>query len=282
MSETKTLILGAIAGITILLGLPIGRIRKPLPALRHFLNAIAIGILLFLVWDVLGHGFEPIDVALTNLHDHTAGLGPVFGYGALFFGGLGIGLVSLVYYERFLSRHKPRPFGPGTMAIGESRARRFGVANLSAAQRLSLLIAVGIGLHNFGEGLAIGASAGRGELNLATMLVVGFALHNATEGFGIIAPLAGDNERASWGFLAMMGAIGGAPTFIGTVIGRQFTSEALSVVFLSLAAGSIVYVVIQLIGVAQRAGRRELLIWGTFFGLALGFATDMVITAAGV
>jgi ZIP family zinc transporter len=63
------------------------------------------------------------------------------------------------------------------------------------------LIAVGIGLHNFGEGLAIGGSAVRGEIGLATLLVVGFALHNATEGFGIVAPLAGAAQRPGWGFL---------------------------------------------------------------------------------
>jgi ZIP family zinc transporter len=280
MSETRTLVLGAIAGMTILLGLPVGRLRRPWPGLRQFLNALAIGILLFLVWDVLSHAYAPIDTALSNLHDHKGGMGPVVGYGSLFFAGIGTGLVGLVYYEKFLAR-APRALGPGAMAVGEASARRFGVATWSPARRLALLIAVGIGLHNFGEGLAIGGSAARGEIGLATLLIIGFGLHNATEGFGIVAPLAADAERPSWLFLLAMGVIGGGPTFLGTIIGRQFSSDALSVVFLTLAAGSILYVVIQLLGVASRLGRRELLIWGVFLGLVAGFVTDMIVSAAG-
>ena len=117
---------------------------------------------------------------------------------------------------------------------------------------------------------------------------MGFALHNATEGFGIVAPLAGDTHpdgtRAipSWGFLLALGAIGGGPTFIGTAVGHAFTSEVLSVAFLSLAAGSILYVVIQLIGVAAKSGRTDLLAYGLLIGLLAGFATDAIITAAGI
>jgi ZIP family zinc transporter len=276
------LLLGFIAGVTILIGLPLGRMRAPRPGLRQFLNALAIGILLFLIWDVLVHAFEPIDTALGRLHDGSAGIGPVLGYAALFFLGLTVGMMSLVYYEAWLTRQrKPRNFGPGTMAPGELTATRPGIAGWSAARRMSLLIAVGIGLHNFGEGLAIGGSAATGEIGLATILVIGFALHNGTEGFGIVAPLAAEGDRPSWGFLLLMGLIGGGPTFLGTAVGRQFTSEAMSVIFLTLAAGSILYVVIQLLGVAHKNGRKELLYWGVLLGLAAGFVTDMVVTAGG-
>jgi zinc transporter, ZIP family len=114
MSQTQTLLLGFIAGVTILLGLPLGRMRAPRPGLRQFLNAVAIGTLLFLVWDVLVHAYAPPDAALGRLHDRTAGIGPVLGYGTLFLLGISIGLLSLVYYERWLTgQRRPKNFGPG-------------------------------------------------------------------------------------------------------------------------------------------------------------------------
>jgi zinc transporter, ZIP family len=288
MSESQTLLLGFIAGVTILIGLPMGRVRSVKPGTRQFLNALAIGILIFLVWDVLVHAFEPVDNALGKLHDGSGGAGPVAGYAALFFLGITVGLGSLVLYEGWLSSRAraamtpARKFGPGTMAPEElavPRARS--IASWSTARRLSLLIAVGIGLHNFGEGLAIGGSAASGEIGLATILVIGFALHNGTEGFGIVAPLAAEGDRPSWGFLLLMGLIGGGPTFVGTAVGSQFTSDAMSVIFLTLAAGSILYVVIQLLGVAFKSGQKDLIYWGVLLGLVAGFVTDMVVTAGG-
>jgi ZIP family zinc transporter len=144
---------------------------------------------------------------------------------------------------------------------------------------LALTIAVGIGLHNFAEGLAIGNSAASGELSLAVLLIIGFGLHNATEGFGIVAPLAG--TRPSWGYLALLGLIGGGPTFLGTVVGQSFVNDTLSIAFLGLAAGSILYVVIELLAVARKAKLKTITTWGVFGGLALGFATDAVVTLAG-
>jgi ZIP family zinc transporter len=293
MSESQTLLLGFIAGVTILIGLPLGRVRSVKPGTRQLLNALAIGILIFLIWDVLVHAWEPVDIALGKLHDGSSGIGPVAGYGALFLLGITVGLGSLVLYEGWLgsraraitssgSSASSRRFGPGTMAPEELAVPRTrGISGWSAARRLSLLIAVGIGLHNFGEGLAIGGSAAAGEIGLATVLVIGFALHNGTEGFGIVAPLAAEGDRPSWGFLLLMGLIGGGPTFVGTAVGRQFTSDAMSVIFLTLAAGSILYVVIQLLGVAYKNGRKELIYWGVLLGLCAGFVTDMVVTAGG-
>jgi zinc transporter, ZIP family len=291
MDLAKTLILGFIAGVTIVLGLPMGRLKRPMPSLRLLLNAVAVGVLIFLVWDVLSAAWEPIDAALVAVHEHTGGLGPVFGYGSLFAGGLAVGLLSLVAYERYMSRAtgraaKPR-FGPGAMVVGELGSRA-GLAGWSPARRLALLIAVGIGLHNFAEGLAIGQAAATSQIALATLLVVGFALHNATEGFGIVAPLAGDigadgvAVRPSWPFLLALALIGGGPTFVGTAVGHGFTNEAVSVAFLTLAAGSILYVVMQLLGMAARAKRSDLLAYGVLAGLLAGFVTDMIVTAAGV
>ena len=89
-------------------------------------------------------------------------------------------------------------------------------------------------------------------MSLALVLIIGFALHNATEGFGIVGPMSGEAERPSWGFLALLGLIGGGPTFVGTVIGQAWVSEALQVAFFAVAAGSILYVVIQLLDVCRR------------------------------
>jgi len=289
MSETQILLLGFIAGVTILIGLPLGRVRALRPGTRQFLNALAVGILLFLLWDVLAHAFEPVDNALGKLHDGTGGIAPVAGYAALFFLGITVGLGSLVLYEGWLAGRaradraaETRPFGPGAMAPGELAAPRIGgISGWTTARRLSLLIAIGIGLHNFGEGLAIGGSAAAGEIGLATILVIGFALHNGTEGFGIVAPLAAEGDRPSWGFLLLMGLIGGGPTFLGTAVGSQFTSDAMSVIFLTLAAGSILYVVIQLLGVAFKNARKDLIYWGVLAGLSAGFVTDIIVTAGG-
>src|SRR5665811_2163164 len=284
------MLLGFIAGVTILLGLPIGRLRSPAPTLRALLNATAVGVLLFLVWDVLSAAWAPIDDALTSAHDGKGGLAVAAGYGVLFAAGLAAGLLSLVHYEKWMERKTsriqtsvagPGSPGPGAMSVAELKARLPSrMATWSEARRLSLLIAVGIGLHNFAEGLAIGQSAASGELALALLLVIGFGLHNATEGFGIVAPLAGDVDdegklrRPSWGFLLAMGAIGGGPTFLGTIVGHGFTSEAVSVVFLTLAAGSILYVVTQLISIAAKTRRPDVLAYGLLLGLIAGFLTD--------
>jgi zinc transporter, ZIP family len=295
MGLGTTLVLGFVAGATILLGLPIGRLRRPAPTLRALLNAVAVGVLLFLVWDVLSAAWEPIDAALGQVHDGRGGLGSAIGYGLLFVAGLSVGLLSLVGYERWMVRTAgraraataPTHLGPGAAHVAELSAPRRGVRGWTAARRLALLIAVGIGLHNFAEGLAIGQSAGSGDVALATMLVIGFALHNATEGFGIVAPLIGDLDehgairRPGWGFLLAMGLIAGGPTAVGTAVGHGFTSEPMSVVFLTLAAGSIIYVVIQLLGVAARARRADLVCYGVLLGLLAGFITDGVVTAAG-
>jgi len=292
MSLGTTLILGFVAGVTILIGLPVGRLRKPKATLRLFLNATAVGVLLFLVWDVLSAAWEPIDGALGTINAGKGGWDKAIGYGVIFAAGLAVGLVALVFYERWMGRRAARlvrgsgSVGPGAMSIGEVAPPR-GIASWSAAKQLSLLIAVGIGLHNFAEGLAIGQSAASGEIGLAVMLVIGFGLHNATEGFGIVAPLAGDvdeqgdRHRPTWRFLLAMGAIGGGPTFLGTLLGHGFTSEPLSVAFLTLAAGSLIYVITQLVGVAAKARRTDLLAYGILAGILAGFLTDAIVTAAG-
>jgi len=282
VSTAAILGLGAIAGATIFIGLPAGRLRGMSPAVRTLLNALAIGILVFLLWDVLSGAIEPVEEHLTSATDDGGSWGEFVGFAALLAGGLGAGLLSLVYYDRLLPRRRSvggSSMGPGAAAVQEFSTPR---PRRSPARQLALLIATGIGLHNFAEGLAIGQSAAAGEISLAVLLVVGFGLHNATEGFGIVGPMAAEEDRPSWGFLALLGLIGGGPTFVGTIVGQAFTSEPVSVLFLALAAGSILYVIVQLVGVALRSGHKEMLYWGIFLGLLAGLATDFVIEAAGV
>ncbi|MEI7593404.1 MAG: ZIP family metal transporter [Actinomycetes bacterium] len=272
MSTAQIALLGAIAGLTIFLGLPVGRIRNPAPRLRAFLNALSIGVLVFLLWDVLSHAFAPVEDALVAVtSDHDGSWATFVGLAFVAIAGLTVGLMSLTYYDGWLSRRAGVPVGAEVSMLWLD----------TPARRLAFLIAVGIGLHNFSEGLAIGQSAASGEVSLALLLIVGFGLHNATEGFGIVAPLAGDERTPSWGFLGVLGLIGGGPTFVGTLIGQVYVNEYLFVAFLALAAGSILYVVMQLLKVGFKLGHREFMMWGILLGLLAGLATDLVIVAAG-
>jgi ZIP family zinc transporter len=276
MSTAQTLILGAIAGFTIFLGLPIGRMQNVRTETKAFLAATATGILIFLIWDVLSAAVEPVEAALED------GRSGRFAWLALLLaGGFFLGLMSLVYYDVWMKRRRRRAFlGPGAASTAEFEHDHH-FSGMSPARWLAVFIATGIGLHNFSEGLAIGQSAASDQINLAIVLIIGFGLHNATEGLGICAPLAGEQERPSWGFLALLGLIGGGPTFLGTLLGQAWVNESVSIIFLSLAAGSILYVVMELLNVGRALTSKTLLTWGIFFGLFLGFGTDFILVAAG-
>jgi ZIP family zinc transporter len=268
-------LLGAVAGATIFLGLPLGRLRTRNPALQVGLTALAAGVLLFLLIEVTEHGFVPVEEAAEE-HEWVE----MLGFGALFAGGVIAGLMSLVYYDRWMLKQRGRALlGPGAAATAEFE--RSWTARLTAGQWLGLLIATGIGVHNFAEGLAIGQEAANDELKLALALVIGFGLHNATEGFGIVGPMAGDRERPSWGFLALLGLIAGGPTFLGTVVGQTWVNEWVETAFLAVAAGSILYVIIELLAVMRRFEKKTLVTWWLLGGLFLGFATELVLEAAG-
>ena len=282
MSWAQTVVLGALAGFTIFLGLPLGRLRKSDPRLCAGLSGLALGILLFLLWDVLAHAVEPVEGALKEATEGEGAWGEFVGLAALLAGGVAAGMLSLVYYERWIGR-RTRPsklIGPGAAAVAEFDQPP-GLFALSPGRQLALLIATGIGLHNFGEGLAIGQSAAAGEVALALTLIIGFGLHNATEGFGIVGPMAGEADRPSWGFLFLLGLIGGGPTFLGTIVGHQWVSEAVSVGFFAIAAGSIIFVVQELFHVTRRFNLPVLVTWTLLLGLALGFGTDFVLEAVG-
>ncbi|NBV26108.1 MAG: zinc permease [Actinobacteria bacterium] len=259
----NTVLLGFIAGATISLGLLLGRMKAPAPRFRALLNAIAIGILIFLFVDVLHGAVEPLEAAI-DTHNHGLALLRT----VLLIGGLAVGILGLVGYDSWSKRRRAK-----LTEVSEE-------TDWTPAARMSLLLAVGIGLHNFGEGLAIGSSAHSGAVSLTTVLVVGFALHNATEGFGIIAPLSGASERASWKFLGLMAIISGGPTTLGTIVGWSWTSDTLSVAFYALAAGSIIYVVAQLFTVAQRQKAGNLLFYGIIIGISTGLLTELIVELA--
>jgi zinc transporter, ZIP family len=280
MSEAQILVLGAIAGFTIFLGLPLGRVETPSARLRAALSSLAAGILIFLLWDVLAHGVGPVEESLEDAVAEGGAWSEFVGYALLLGAGLILGYMSLVYYDRWMkNRPAPELVGPGAAAVVEFEARSW-FMRLGPGHRLALLIATGIGLHNFGEGLAIGQAGAAGEISLALALIIGFGLHNATEGFGIVGPISGDGVRPSWAFLALLGIIGGGPTFLGTVVGQAWVSEALTVTFMAVAAGSILYVVQELFNVNRRFGFPVLVAWMLLLGLALGFGTDFFLEAA--
>jgi ZIP family zinc transporter len=250
MSFSETLILGTIAGLTIFLGLPLARLRAVAPKHMAFLNATAIGILFFLFFDIVAHAVEPVEAAARQDPADLPLLLAVLILGFL------LGLLSLAYYGRHMAK------GPGLTAT-----------------RLAIVIATGIGLHNFSEGLAIGSSAHKGDLTLALTLVVGFGLHNITEAFGIAAPLAG--KRPSWSLLALVGLIGGGPNFFGTIIGYQFASPPVAVLFLALAGGALVFVIGELFSAGRKLDSPLWHGWGIGIGFFAGLLTDLILVAVG-
>ena len=280
MGMGHILLLGAVAGATIFLGLPVGRLQNLSSQARAGLSALATGILLFLLWDVLKGAEEPIGQAL-----HARHWGTFAKLGALGFGGFTLGLMGLVYYSEWMKKRANRRsstlVGPGAAATDEFDARRF-YESLSPGRQLALLIAIGIGVHNFAEGLAIGQAAAASQMSLAVTLIIGFSLHNATEGFGICGPMSGEGTRPSWGFLAALGLIGGLPTFLGTLLGQSWSSQSATVIFFAVAAGSILYVVQELFAVNRKYGHTVLVMWLVLSGLMLGFATDFIIQASGI
>jgi len=280
MSTGHILLLGAIAGLTIYLGLPVGRMEGLSTNTRTGLSALATGILVFLFWDVMANAVDPVDSAL-----HAHHWGRVSELSVLGVAGFVGGMMSLVYYDAWMKRRANRRastlVGPGAAALDEF-AERATLDLSNPAVRLSFLIAIGIGVHNFGEGLAIGQAAAASEIGLAVTLIIGFGLHNATEGFGICGPLSGAGIRPSWRMLGLLGLIGGGPTFLGTVVGQAWASAAVSVVFFTIAGGSILYVVQELFAVNRKYGNPVLVMWLVLVGVLLGFATDFVVTAAGV
>jgi zinc transporter ZupT len=216
-----------------------------------FLLALTVGLLGFLLIDAAHEGLEAAEVLPASFQ----------GVALFAFGGLGAYL-ALETLGAWLRGRRRRAAG-GTGMV------------------LALLIAVGIGLHNFGEGLAIGAAFALGEAALGTLLIVGFTLHNTTEGLAIVAPLSGDGPRIRQ--LLSLGLVGGLPTIAGAWLGGLVYSPVWAVLFLGVGAGAIAQVVVQI--TRQMAGQepvarffaRAPVMSGLLAGFAVMYATGMIV-----
>ncbi len=260
LSFGMTVLLGAVAGLTIFLGLPVARMRNVSPSVMAALNALAIGILVYLVVEIAGSATAPLVQAARFWHGGGAPLG-VISLALAYVGGLFAGLVGLGFVANKLS----------------SRA----ASSVHQPLVLAAVIAVGIGAHNFAEGLAIGASAASGATAIAVGLIIGFALHNATEGFGIAAPLSG-RIIPSWGQLGLAGIVAGGPTFLGTVVGYTFQSPVLSVLFLATAIGALVFVIGEIWAVLRRnLGITPLVTSMLACGFLIALTTELVLDLSG-
>jgi ZIP family zinc transporter len=285
MTFGQTTLLGAIAGSTIFLGLPVGRLRRVPARTRVALSMLSAGVLAFLFMDVGSESLGIVEGHLDAYKDDDASLWPVIENFALLSAGFLVGVGGIATAQRRLMRRPPvPPLAGGESAaavtaseLTEQRAAVFALERRSL--EMGMVIAAAIGLHNFAEGLAIGVSAQAGEVGLATVLIVGFALHNATEGFGIVGPLGG--VRPSWAWLVTAGVVAGGPTFVGAMVGFQVTSEALELLFFALAGGVILYVIGEIWAGVRRQGHAELGLYLLGVGFLIGIATDLVVAYGG-
>jgi ZIP family zinc transporter len=261
MTLWQTTILGALAGFTIFLGLPVARLRQRAPGPQSLLTALALGVLLFLVWDILSKALEPIGEAM-KVGTKSGHWGQFAILLSMLVIGVVFGLVGLVMFD--------------TAAVHRS------TSGTRTPAQLALMIATGLGLHNFSEGLAIGQGAASGAIGFALILVVGFGLHNITEGFAVAAPLAAAGETPSWSFLALAGLIGGGPTFVGTLVGYRINAQPAFVLFLALATGALFYIIGEMFAAGRRFRAPIWAAWGIAAGFLIAYGTDLVLTAGGV
>jgi ZIP family zinc transporter len=286
MDFGETVGLGAIAGFTIYLGLPVGRVRWVGDRVRVGLAMFSVGILAFIFMDVTKHGEAILETAVDHFRHDTASFGHVLGLFALLALGFIVGTAGISAVERKLRERRSRPApvagGDAATALSAEQVARAQDGTEDARRRAlqtCMVIATAIGLHNFAEGLAIGVSAKAGAVGLATMLIIGFGMHNATEGFGIVGPLGG--MRPSWTWLGLAGLIGGGPTLVGTIVGYQVHSEPLELMFYALAGGAVLYVIGEIWTGMRRYGHRTLGLYLIGAGFLVGVGTDLIIAYGG-
>ena len=278
---SQLLLLGAVAGFTIFLGLPLALLQHLSSTKKGFLNAFALGILLFLIIEVVSHAWEAAEDSTIEAYAGEASMGDAVLYMVALFGGIGIGLLGLVFYETRWMTTKNFPQILTIENIKQSDSHLHQLFNEVNGYRLAMMIAIGIGAHNFSEGLAIGQSYVAGELGLAILLIIGFGAHNATEGFGIAGPLAGFINKPKIRFLVLVGLIGGGPTFIGTLIGSWWISDLAYILFLSIAGGALIYVSMLMYNSGRKLTTNNVMMIGIFVGLFVGFITDLLIEFSG-
>jgi ZIP family zinc transporter len=279
-----TVVLGALAGLTIFLGLPFARLDLLGTRSRIALAMFSVGVLAFLFVDVMEHGFSIVESAVEGFKDGDGSLGRAVGLAFLLGAGFAAGTAGLAALEARMRPGKgglpPIAGGSPELTVDDAIAmEREATAARARALRTGMTIAAAIGLHNFAEGLAIGVSASTGEISLATVLIIGFALHNATEGFGIVGPLG--SVRPTWGWLALAGLVGGGPTFLGSIVGYNVTSEPLELAFYAVSGGAILYVIGEVWTAMRRYGHRELGLWLLAVGFFVGIATDLIVVYGG-
>jgi ZIP family zinc transporter len=284
MSFASTVALGAVAGFTIYIGLPVGRLKLVNDRMRVALAMLSVGILAFIFVDVLSHGVSIVDDALQAFKHHHGSFGHLLWLVVLLVAGFTAGSAGLAVIERRMrpigAIRPPIAGGAVTLAGDEASALAAEVAAARRrALRTGLTIAAAIGVHNFAEGLAIGVSARAGAIGLATVLIIGFALHNATEGFGIVGPLG--DVTPSWRWLGLAGLIGGGPTFIGSLVGYEITSTPLELAFYAAAGGAILYVIGEIWNGMRRYGHRELGLLMLSAGFLIGVLTDLIVSYGG-
>jgi len=283
MSFGQTVALGALAGLTIFLGLPVGRLQLLSNRARVALAMFAVGVLAFIFVDVMSNGISIVDNTLHAVKDDHGSVGYLIWLVFLLAVGFAAGSAGLAMLERRMrpvGSRRPPVAGGAEVATLEPDPL---VAELDGARRralrVGLTIAAAIGVHNFAEGLAIGVSARAGAISLATVLIIGFALHNATEGFGIVGPLG--DVRPSWRWIALAGVIGGGPTFLGSLVGYEVTSHPLELAFYAAAGGAMLYVIGEVWNGMRRYGYRELGLLMLSAGFLVGVLTDLIVTYGG-
>jgi zinc transporter, ZIP family len=300
MDYYQLLLLGAIAGFTIFLGLPLAVLQNISARKRGFLNAFAIGILVFLIIDVFSHAWESVEETASDALAGKASFGDATLALFAMFGGLGIGLLGLTWYEsKFMKRSSSlslnrilrksegeeavagKAEGNQNVHYSPQQQQRPQLLYEIGAYKLAIMIAIGIGTHNFSEGLAIGQSYVSGAIPLALLLIIGFGAHNATEGFGIAGPLTGLNKKPNLRFIILLGLIGGGPTFLGTMIGSLWASTIASILFLSIAGGALIYVSMLMYNSGRQQTTNNILMIGIFLGLFAGFITDLLVSLGG-